>query len=82
MAGKVNPAPEDNVRHPSSTIALRPTKRHIGNKAQLARLAKAWHFGRVAGGRAVQIAFIGVWDTERAAGLTHGDTWQRPEDLM
>jgi pyruvate/2-oxoglutarate dehydrogenase complex dihydrolipoamide dehydrogenase (E3) component len=34
MAGKVNPAPEDNVGHPSSTIALRPTKRHIGNKAR------------------------------------------------
>jgi hypothetical protein len=32
----------------------------------------------VAGGRAVQIAFIGVWDTERAAGLTRGDLGKGP----
>jgi uncharacterized protein (DUF2235 family) len=37
-------------------------------------LAGAWHFGRVAGGRAVRIAFIGVWDTVASVIVPRDDT--------
>jgi uncharacterized protein (DUF2235 family) len=41
---------------------------------QKTALAMAWHFGRVAGGRAVQIAFIGVWDTVASVIVPRDDT--------
>ena len=37
-------------------------------------LTAAWHFGRVAGGRAVRIAFIGVWDTVASVIVPRDDT--------
>ena len=36
-------------------------------------LREAWHFRQIAGGRLIQIEFIGVWDTVGAVGI--------PEDL-